>query len=65
MKNRVKDFAKLYTTRRIKKVDEFVVLFFPMGPYHKDIMYVTPPYKGLRGDWANIFCSRSPMKRLA
>ena len=24
--------------RRIKKVDEFVELFFPMGPYHKDIL---------------------------
>ena len=50
--------------KRIKRVDEFVELFVPTGPYHKDAIYVTPPYEGLRGDRANIFCSRSPMKRL-
>ena len=31
--------------RRIKKADEFVEGFSSMGPYHKDIIYVTPPYK--------------------
>ena len=30
--------------RRIKEVDEFIELFFPMGPYHKNVIYVTPPY---------------------
>ena len=35
--------------RRIKKVDEFVELFFPMGPYHKDVIYVTPPYERFKG----------------
>ena len=30
--------------RGIKNVDEFIELFFPMGPYHKDVIYVTPPY---------------------
>ena len=30
--------------RRIKKVDEFIELFFLTGPYHKDFIYVTPPY---------------------
>ena len=35
--------------RRIKKVDKFIEFFFPMGPYHKDVIYVTPPYKGLKG----------------
>ena len=35
--------------RRIKKVDEFVELFFSMGPYHIDVIYVMPPYKGFKG----------------
>ena len=51
--------------RRIQKVDKFIELFFPMGPYRKDVIYVTPPYEGSRGDWADSFCSGSPMKRLA
>ena len=29
----------------MKKVDEFVELFFSMGSYHKDVIYVTPPYE--------------------
>ena len=37
--------------RRIQKVDGFVELFFPMGPYHKDVIYVTPSYKGFKGRW--------------
>ena len=32
--------------RRIKKADEFNELFFSMGLYHKDVIYVTSPYKG-------------------
>ena len=51
--------------RRIKKVDEFVELFFTMGAISKDIIYVTPPYEGFKRNWANIFCSKSSMKRLA
>ena len=51
--------------RKIKKVDGLVELFFPMGPYHKDVIYVTPPYEGLKGRLGQYFCSRSPMKRLA
>ena len=35
--------------RRIEKVDEFVELFFLMEPYHKEVIYVTPPYEGLIG----------------
>ena len=35
--------------RRIKKVDEFIELFFSMEPYHKDVIYVTQPYEGLWG----------------
>ena len=35
--------------RKIKKVDKFIELFFPMGPYHKDVIYVTPPYEGFKG----------------
>ena len=31
--------------RRVKKVDEFVELFFSMESYHKDVIYVTPPYE--------------------
>ena len=31
--------------RRIKKADELVELFFPMGPYHKDVIYVMPQYE--------------------
>ena len=30
--------------RRMKKGDEFIELFFPMGSYHKDVIYVTPLY---------------------
>ena len=33
---------------RIKKVDESVELFFSMGPYHKIVIYVTPPYEGFK-----------------
>ena len=35
--------------RRIKKVDDFIKLFFPMGPYRKDVIYVTPPYWRFKG----------------
>ena len=35
--------------RRIKKVDEFIELFFPMGLYHKDVIYVTPLYEKFKG----------------
>ena len=28
--------------RRIKKVDGFFEVFFSIGPYHKDVIYVTP-----------------------
>ena len=35
--------------RRIKKADEFIELFFHMGPYHKDVIYVTPPYERFKG----------------
>ena len=31
--------------RRTEKADEFVELFFSMGPYHKNNVYVTPPYE--------------------
>ena len=34
--------------RRIKKADEFVELFFSMGPCHKNVIYVTPPYEGFK-----------------
>ena len=34
--------------RRIKKVDEFVELLFSTGPYHKNVIYVTPPYEGFK-----------------
>ena len=34
--------------RRIKKVDEFVELFFSMRPCHRNVIYVTPPYEGFK-----------------
>ena len=40
---------------RIKNVNEFVELSFPMGPYHKDVIYVTPPYEGFKGEIGIIF----------
>ena len=33
---------------RVKKVDEFVELFFYMGSYHEHVIYVTPPYQGFK-----------------
>ena len=29
--------------KRIRRVDEFIELFVPMLPYHKDAIYVMPP----------------------
>ena len=34
--------------RKIKKVDEFVELSVSMGPCHKNIIHVTPPYEGFK-----------------
>ena len=34
--------------RKIKIADEFIDLFFSMGPYHKNVIYVTPPYEGFK-----------------